>query len=63
MEEYCCKLEKYSLELLRIIGPDDIICGSPFADPNGRGIEKYLGMILNQESNKRVDWWEMLLDR
>ena len=38
MEEYCNKLEKYSLGLLRIIGPDDIICGSPFADPNGRGI-------------------------
>ena len=38
MEEYCNKLEKHSLELLRIIGPDDIICGSPFADPNGRGI-------------------------
>ena len=46
-----------------MIGPDDMVCGSPFADSNGRGIEKYLEMILSKPSNKRVEWWQMLLDR
>lgn len=63
MEEFCYKLEKRSLELLRIIGPDDFICGSPFADPDGKGMEKYLEMILSQPANQRVDWWERLLDK
>ena len=38
MEEYCEELNKVSLEVLKIIGPDDVVCGSPFADPDGKGI-------------------------
>lgn len=51
-----------SLELLKIIAPDDAVTGSPFADPNGRGIEKYLEHVLSKPTNQRVEWWEILLD-
>ena len=57
MEEDCKRLEAVSLELLRAIAPDDQITGSPFADPNGQGMEKYLKIILSKPANQRVDWW------
>jgi len=63
IEENCKKLEAMSLDLLRAIAPDDIITGSPFADPNGQGMEKYLQIILSKPANQRVDWWEMLLQK
>jgi hypothetical protein len=43
-----------SLEILKIISTDDDIIGSPFADPNGQGIEKYLKIVMSKPANKRA---------
>jgi hypothetical protein len=56
-------LAAHSLELLKIISTDDDVIGSPFADPNGRGIEKYLGIVMSKPTNKRAEWWEMVVTR
>jgi hypothetical protein len=61
--EDCERLEKVSLSLLKMIAPDDVVTGSPFANPNGQGIQKYLDIILSKPFNKRVEWWELLLEK
>jgi hypothetical protein len=48
---------------LEIISTDDEIIGSPFADPNGKGIEKYLSMIMSKPTNQRQPWWEIVANR
>jgi len=37
-----------------LIAPDDVVTGSPFADPNGKGMEKYMNIILSKPTNQRV---------
>lgn len=51
------RLATHSLDLLRVISTDDDVIGSPFADPNGKGIEKYKKMILDKPKNVRQEWW------
>lgn len=62
--EYCEALTPEVLGLLETLSADDKIIGSPFADDNGKGIHKYLDLVLqNNPTNKRVDWWEMIVNR
>lgn len=56
-------LAVHSLELLKVISADDEIIGSPFADPDGHGIEKYLKLVMSKPANKRPEWWEMVITR
>lgn len=56
-------LAVHSLEVLKVISTDDEIIGSPFADPNGQGIEKYLNIVMSKPTNKRPEWWEMVITR
>ena len=46
-----------------MISPDDKVTGSPFADPDGKGMEKYLDLVMSKPSNQRPSWWELLLER
>ena len=57
------KLSPYSLEILKLISTDDDIIGSPFADPNGNGIEKYLNIVFSKPANRRPEWWESVITR
>lgn len=57
------KLSVYSLEVLKLISADDDIIGSPFADPNGNGIEKYLNIVFSKQTNTRPEWWETVITR
>lgn len=43
--------------MLKLISTDDDIIGSFFADPNGRGIQKYLAHIMSKPANTRPEWW------
>jgi hypothetical protein len=52
-----------SLQVLKVISTDDDIIGSPFADPNGHGIEKYLKLVMSKPANKRAEWWETVITR
>jgi hypothetical protein len=56
-------LAVHSLEILKLISTDDDIIGSPFADPNGHGIEKYLQLVMSKPTNQRPEWWETLITR
>jgi hypothetical protein len=64
MAEYCERVSKESLGLLDAISADDSVIGSPFADPDGKGFEKYIGFIMNSKDvMKKPDWWRLISNR
>ena len=40
------KLTPQCLKILECVGADDKITGSPFADPSGNGMKKYMEIIF-----------------
>jgi len=36
--------------------------GSPFADENGKGFDKYVKFILDQPKKERADYWRVVAD-
>jgi hypothetical protein len=52
------------LGLLEAISSDDSVIGSPFADPDGQGFEKYMKLIMNSKDvMKKPDWWRLIANR
>lgn len=37
--------------------------GSPIADQNGKGFEKYMNFVLSQPRKDRVDYWKTVAER
>jgi hypothetical protein len=45
MMEMSEKLAPEALKILECVGADDQVIGSPFADPKGKGFEKYIEIL------------------
>jgi len=64
MMEYCEKLTPEVLGLLEALCACDKVVGSPFADQEGKGMEKYLEHVLAVKGGReKPEWWGMLVDR
>ena len=54
-------ITKESLGILESLSTDDLVIGSPFACPEGRGFEKYTEMVRKGgHENQRAPWWRIL---
>jgi hypothetical protein len=57
------QLATESLGLLEAIFYGDDIIGSPLADQNGNGLDKYLEIILSKPTNQRPEWWKIIVNK
>jgi len=62
--EYCEKLAPEVLGLLEALSACDQVIGSPFADPQGKGMDKYVDHFMSVKGNReKPEWWQMLVNR
>ena len=46
------KLAPEALKILECVSADDKVIGSPFADPKGKGFDKYIEIIKKSNKNQ-----------
>ena len=61
--EFSLKLTPQVLGLLGAVSTNDVVIGSPIADENGKGFEKYMNFILSQPRKDRAEYWNFIADR
>lgn len=50
--------------LLDALSACDQVIGSPFADPQGKGMDKYIDHFMSVKGNReKPEWWQMLVNR
>jgi len=55
--KYCSELIPEVLGILESIVAGEEVLGSPFANEEGRGFEKYVQLLMKQPRNQRASYW------
>lgn len=64
MMELCEKLSGETLKILETVGADDTVIGSPFSDPQGKGMQKYMDFLFKINEKKQTPkWYPALINR
>jgi hypothetical protein len=48
------------LGLLEVVAAGEKVLGSPFADENGEGFNKYVNFILEQPRKEKASYWKLV---
>jgi hypothetical protein len=48
------------LGLLEVAAAGESVIGSPFADEDGKGFDKYVKFVLEQPRKDRSDYWKLV---
>ena len=63
MMELCESVKGEVLGVVEAVAAKESILGSPFANEDGKGFEKYMDLVLGKPRKEKADYWRIIAER